>query len=448
MMNTKKIEGYSEMFSREAEAGVLGSMLLDPKKIPDVCDLLNKDDFFENKHRILFDYVNKAYLTYGEMSDPLLIRQMLTDDGVFDDAGGYQYLKLLLDTTPSADNAIYYAKQVKKKFHYRQIVAAVEEFQSLTKKINDPDELLNKITTGVLGLRIENTGGILFPTEKYTAKAIEDLTNKRGIVPTGISNVDNIIGGYERKNMIIIAGRPSMGKTSFAIATAVNAGLKEKRILFITLEMGWQHIIARMIGSIAKESVKHICLNPENTDIIKAASQVRNSNILIAQPKRVNVSTFEMIIRQVKSQYGDIDVVIIDYLQLIRTSKKHENRNQEIAEISARLKQLAIEHDVAMVIVSQLSRAVESREDHRPRMSDLRDSGCLESDADVVIMLYRPAYYDKAGKLPIDERYRAEAIIDKNRNGKTGVAQLMFFEEAATFANFATGYGMFAGKAK
>jgi len=395
---------------RPSEAALLASMILEPNIIPSVLEIIDdENDFIFPEHQAIFLTIFKLWLA-GKKVDGLLVRDELTRIG--EKSFNVDYFIEMLETVPSAASAVYYAKAVKSHKVKRDIVSAAEEIKKVS-HIDENDLAIEKIQSIANSLIIkENPQFFTFRNTVDNVIALQQ--HERLYLKTGFCDIDYYIKGFEESQLVILAARPSMGKSALALQIAINQAKAGKNILFFSFEMSHTQIIERALITNKQDDLKSL-----NFTINETAS---------------NIDQLVTFVKGRKKLYG-IDVVYIDYLQLMTANNK-ENRNQEISTISRKLKLLAMEEQIPIITLSQLNRQVELRGNHTPNLSDLRESGSIEQDADIVLFLTREDYYrlaDKHNTTEIDGL--ADVIVAKNRNGKPGHLNLIFVPEKISFYN-------------
>jgi len=430
-----------------AEAAVLGSMMVDPRCIGEVIERLKRDAFYHTEHQLVYDAIVALFeKNRGEGIDGLLVRSELERNNQLDAIGGSEYLQRMLETVPSSANVQYYADIVREKMLLRETIAAAteilrdsyDESGTATEKLDEAERKIFAVTDK----RITNSAVALKDLVTKTFELIErrEGTHVTGLA-TGYYELDDMTCGLQKGEMIIIAGRPSMGKTALALNVAEHIGIIEKIPLAIfSLEMGRQQLAERFLCSysgVDAQLVRKGMLSTEHYQkLVEACGVTSEAPIYIDDTAALTPLELRAKARRLKSACG-IRCVLVDYLQLMHVdSKKIESRQQEITTISRYLKSLARELEVPVVVLSQLNRSPEGREDHRPRMSDLRESGSIEQDADVVMLLHREDYYHR-GEEAYEPDNTAEVIIAKQRNGPTGMVKLTFREKCTRFENLA-----------
>ncbi len=440
--------------SHYAEAGLLGSMIVDPRCLPEVLRQIEASDFYHAEHGAIFTAIRALYeKNEGRGVDGLLVRQALDDKGLLEKIGegdglrGLQYLGQLIESVPSSANVLYYLGIVKEKARRRFLIttggrineAAFDESRPLEAVLNDCQAQLFAITER------DRRSGSLDALGTLAIAAFEDISRReRGMLrglSSGFYEIDDKTCGLRPGDMILIAGRPSMGKTSLAMDIALHVGIVQKKSVGVfSLEMSAAQLAERSLCSWAEidsQQVAHGNLSVlEFQKLAQAAQQFQEARLYIDDGTGLSPFALRSRARQLQVQYG-IDLLVIDYVQLMDSSSRAENRQQEITLISRQIKAVARELNIPVLALSQLNRGPEGRDDHRPRMSDLRDSGSLEQDADLIILLHREDYYHRG-----DETYApthiAEAIVAKQRKGPVGTVKLTFREQFSKFVSYSS----------
>ncbi len=439
---------YRELpHSQEAEQSLLGSLLIYPSVISTVRDLdLQENDFFLEANRILFSVVNELIASNQPVEASSVVAR-LNDLNKLGEIGGPAYILQLTDSAVSSANAEYYVQVIQSKAQLRRLI---EVSESITKEgfdgSNDLDDLMDLAEKSILNVTRSRRTGDFKSSRLVVSTVIEEVMRLRenddrvtGIA-TGYRALDGITNGFQRGDLVILAARPSMGKTAFALNLALNAAMLNKQAIAIfSLEMPAEALMKRVLS--AKSQIESSKLrtgflkDDELNQLNESAAEMANTKIYIDDSASIKVSEIFSKCRKLKSEHG-IDMILIDYLQLISgNGKSSDNRQQEVSEISRSLKALARELETPVIALSQLSRSVEQRQDKRPMLSDLRESGAIEQDADIVMFLYRDEYYnrDEENKSPID---RTEINIAKHRNGATGNIELAFNKSINAFFNY------------
>lgn len=428
--------------STDAEQSVLGSILIDKDCIIEVIDLIKPKDFYNGVHKHIYEAILNLY-SRNEPIDLITLSEELKKMELLDVVGGISYITSLSTFVPSAQNAKNYAEIVKKKSILRELIQAsyeiLEESYSETKDIED---ILQVSEKKIFDISQEKSKDGLEKIDSVLIKTYENLRelsqNKGGItgLTTGFSDLDRKTSGLHRTDLILIAARPAMGKTAFVLNLAQNAALKGKAsVAIFSLEMSKDQLIQRMISAqshIELSKIKNGNLEEEWGKLAQSMAMLAQSNIFIDDTPGINVMELRSKSRKLKMEKG-LDLLIIDYLQLMEGTGKIENRQQEIAKISRSLKIMAKELNCPVIALSQLSRAPELRADHRPMLSDLRESGAIEQDADIVMFLYRDEVYHEDS----EKKNVAEVIISKHRHGEIGSVELAWFGEYQKFHDLA-----------
>ena len=427
--------------SVEAEQSVLGSILLDKDAMISVSETLMPEDFYKEAHRVIYECMLKLYNNQSEI-DLITLADELRDQGYLDDRGGIAYITSLSTIVPTTSNIKYYINIVKEKSISRQLISAANDIINLgydsSTKVEDVLENAEKKIFDISQERTTNDfqpiNQVLTETLSMLEKLYEEKSDVTGLT-TGFRDLNKKINGLQRSDLLLIAARPAMGKTAFALNLVQNAALKgDASVAVFSLEMSKEQLVQRMVAAQSSVELKKIKTGtlaandwPRITDGMAVLS---GAKIHIDDTPGIKISELRSKCRKLKIEKG-LDLVLIDYLQLMEGEGHNESRQQEIAKISRSLKILAKELDCPVVALSQLSRAPEQRADHRPMLSDLRESGSIEQDADIVMFLYRDEYYN-----PDTERKNiGEVIVAKNRHGETGTVELVWFGEIQKFAD-------------
>jgi len=427
----------------EAERACLGSMLLDKEAIEVAIDILTEGDFYSDQHRIIFRTLIELY-SRSTPVDIVTLSDYLRGSGDLDGAGGVGYISSLLDETPTSANVEYYAKIVEQKSLLRKLIRASSNAISLCYNTErDAFEIVDEAEKLIFDVTERKGVRGYFPISeviKDSITAIEKLfhrgDNYTGI-PSGFKELDDLTSGFQNSEFIVVAARPSVGKTAFALNIAQNVAIQQRlKVAVFSLEMSKEALMQRMLCSEARIDSQRLRKGLLRTEewgpLTTAAGKLSEAVIFIDETPGISDMQLRAKARRIQSRHG-LDLVIVDYLQLMSSIRKKEGRTQEISEISRSLKGLARELGIPVMALSQLSRAVETRgRDKRPILSDLRESGAIEQDADVVIFLYRDELYNPHS----DKEGIAEVIIQKQRNGPTGTIELKFFKEFTRFENY------------
>ena len=427
--------------SVESEQSILGSIILDKDAIITVAETINPGDFYKEAHKIIYESMLRLN-SNNEPIDLITLIEELRKEGHLDNVGGISYLTSLSTIVPTTSNVKYYANIVKEKSVMRQLIKASNEIINLGYGgSTDVQEILDKAEKNIFDISQEKSGDEIKPINLVLQDAydmIESLyTNKSEVtgITTGFADLNKKINGLQRTDLILVAARPAMGKTAFSLNLVQNAALKgDASVAVFSLEMSKEQLVQRMLSAqsnVELSKIKTGTLGESDWPrIIDAMAVLSESNIFIDDTPGIKISEIRSKCRRLKIEKG-LDLILIDYLQLMEGEGKNENRQQEIAKISRSLKILAKELNCPVVALSQLSRSPELRKDHRPILSDLRESGSIEQDADIVMFLYRDEYYhDDSEKKNI-----GEVIVAKNRHGETGTVELVWFRQEQKFAD-------------
>lgn len=424
---------------RAAEAATLGSMIVDHKVIPAVLEYLTADSFFLEEHNCIFQAVVDLWRQNpGGAVDGLLLRSRLDESGKLKDVGGLDYLQQVVDTVPYSSNAIHYARRVLAKQRYRRLVAAAEQIERTITNGGDVDEQTVEVQRLAMSLDCDQTASSVFDVSKHATQVALDTQNGSDAIPTGFVALDRIITGMNPGELDLIAARPSMGKTALACGIALNVAKAGKHVLFVTLEMSARSLIERLIAMLAGVCLKAIKSGPPQ-DVLNQfyEGSLALEKLPITIVENATTPEKQAAIVQAQKQGAGADVIMVDYLGLMDSGEKTRSRNDEVSAISKKLKHMAQRYGVAVLALSQLNRDCEHRDNRRPRLSDLRDSGSLEQDADVTIFLHREDYYRRQNDPETtDFDGLAEIIVAKQRNGPTDVARMIFLQEQIRFVDY------------
>lgn len=432
--------------SIDAEQSVLGGLLLDNESYERISGTIHENDFYRLEHRHIFHYITHL-IEKNAPADVITIRNALNENGKLEDAGGLPYLTQIVQNTPSAANIRRYAEIVRERSILRQLascgtqiarMAYEQEGKSIQEILDSAEAMIFNIAENTQRAKqgFIDMPTVLTATQQRVSALFEKQTDITGLA-SGFIDLDKKTAGFQPGDLVIVAGRPSMGKTAFAMNIAENAGLNGKTVAVFSMEMGAEQLAMRMIGSVGRMDQGLLRTGRlQDTDWYKlttALEKLSDTQIFIDEtPALTALEVRARARRLARAHNNQIDLIIIDYLQLMGSnSKRNDNRASELGEISRSLKALARELNTPIIALSQLSRSVEQRADKRPMMSDLRESGAIEQDADLIIFMYREVYYNP----DVPEKDLAEAIIGKHRNGPTGKIDLSFFGQYARFDN-------------
>ncbi len=425
----------------EAERSVLGAILIHNDAFNIAAELIDSRDFFRDAHRRVFDKM-VGLNERGQAIDLVTLKDELGRTGDLEDVGGAAYIAALGDGVPRSTNVEHYARLVKEKSTLRNLIHSAGKIVSTAYRAEeDADTILDQAEQEIFSIaedRIHSGFVPLSDLVQGSFSAIEQLQEHKGMVtgvPSGFVDIDSLTSGFQSSDLIIIAGRPSMGKTSFALNVAQHVGIKMDRAVGIfSLEMSKEQLFMRMLTAEAEVDAHRFrggfLSERDYGQLSKALGRLSEARVFIDDTASLGVLEMRAKARRLKAEHG-LDLLMVDYLQLMQGRGRFENRTQELASISRALKGLAKELDVPVLALSQLSRAPESRTNRRPQLSDLRESGALEQDADVVMFVFREEQYSPT---PENENL-AEIIIGKQRNGPTGSVKLAFLKQYTRFAN-------------
>lgn len=447
--NLTGFENMNLPYSLDAEQAVLGALLKDPECLPIVSDMLKIDHLYLPQHKAIYTVILNID-TIGGRIDPLVVLEELKKEGIYDDIGGKTYLMKIADAVPSTKNVESYIKIIIDKFYLRTLMVTAREILDATSNGNDsPDSLLDLAEQKIYDIRRgKNTSGPakisdivmsdVFERLKKLASADPKEKEQYIGIPTGFSYLDKVLGGgFHRSDFIVVGARPAMGKTSFALNVARNIAMKGRKVLFFSLEMSKEQLAQRIISTEARiVSNKLRTGDITDSDWEKLGLALQNLiNCELYFDDTANINVPEMKARALRMK--DIDCIVIDYLQLMSGTKRTENRVNEVSEITRSLKMMAKDLNIPVVTCSQLSRGVaKNSSDHRPQMTDLRESGTIEQDADIVLMLHREDYYknDPDAEADPESVNIAEVIVGKNRHGSTETVKVAWNPEFTMFS--------------
>ena len=440
--------------SMESESSVLGGLLLDNNAWDRVGDLLGEGDFYRHEHKLIFEAISKL-VNASKPADVITVYEHLQGMGKAEEIGGLLYLNQLAQYVPSASNIRRYAEIVRERAILRKLVTASDEIatNAFNQQGKTVERILDEAEQKIMAIGEEgarNKQGFqsldtlvvdLLDRVQEMADNPMDVTG----VPTGFVDLDRMTSGLQAGDMVVLAARPSMGKTSFAVNIAEHVALNEGLpVAIFSMEMGAAQLAVRIVGSIGRVNQGNLRTGKLNDDewprLTEAIERLRTVSLHIDETPGLSPTELRANARRLARQCGKLGLIVVDYLQLMSGSgsaASSDNRATELGEISRGLKMLAKELQCPVIALSQLNRSVEQRTDKRPMMSDLRESGAIEQDADIIMFIYRDDYYNKESKEP----NIAEVIIGKQRNGPTGTVKLFFQKNQTRFENLAQGYG-------
>ena len=439
-----------------AEKAVLGAIFIDPEAIADASAVVQPEDFYEKANQIVF----QAMIDLSdreEAIDPLTLQDELNKRNQLDDIGGIGYVSELALATPTAAHVTYYAQIVHRKALLRKLIFASQKI--ITNAMNESDDVTNILDDAeseIMNVSSDNNTGGFRTIKDIVNSTIDEINNipedgdmVTGL-PTGFYELDKMTTGFHDDELIIIAARPGVGKTSFALNVAQYVGLHtDKSVAMFSLEMSGEQLVQRMLASEGLINSQYLRTGQLDQDewhnLVVAAGSLASTDIFIDDTPGIKMSEIRAKARRLAKEKGNLGLIVIDYLQLIE-GPRSESRQQEVSAISRQLKKLAKELHVPVIALSQLSRSVEQRQDKRPVLSDIRESGSIEQDADIVSFLYRDDYYrdepedgengsSDAEVAPEDDNGEVEVIIEKNRSGSRGTVKLMFSKPYNRFSN-------------
>lgn len=434
----------------EVEMSVLGAMLIDHDAVPKAIEILKPESFYEKKNRVIFEAMTSLYEA-DEPIDTVSIYEELKKSGKADEAGGAAYLGKLTQDISSAANIDYHARIVLEKWILRQLItASMDIAHNAYEASEDVFDLLDAAESKIFRISEEGIKESFKSMDKAVKEALEliEAIHSKNIssfsVPSGFFELDEILGGFQKSDLIIIAARPSMGKTAFAMSAARNAAIDHHvPIGVFSLEMSTIQLATRLISAEARINAHNVRTGKfraeEGAKISRTVHKLSKAPIYIDDTPGISILELRAKARRLKNE-KNCGLIIVDYLQLVNPSSSMESREREISSISRSLKALAKELNIPVIALSQLNRAVESRSDKKPMLSDLRESGSIEQDADVVLFLYRPEMYQITTFGPGEMQGEstegiAEVIVGKQRNGPTGEVKLKFIKDYARFEN-------------
>jgi replicative DNA helicase len=434
-------------YAPEAEVSVLGGMLIDNDAVPKALEIVDDTMFYRESNRRIFRAMSRLF-QQGQVIDAVTLIEELKKTDELDSVGGMPYVGELLDVVPTAANIEYHAKIVRERALLRRLIEASSTIIQDAYETGERtvEEILDEAEQRIFEVAQSHERGgfvwikkILYPT----FEKIEQLQAAKGGltgIPTGFVRLDEMTGGFQKGDLVITAARPSMGKTAFVTGIALHAAITHRApVAVFSLEMSKEQLVQRMLCSEALVDLSHVLrgrlTDDDYVQLAQAAGHLNTAPIWIDDTGSLSVLEMRAKARRLKADQPELGLIMVDYIQLMHGTSHAENRQQEVSAISRGLKGLAKELGVPIIALSQLSRAPEQRSDHRPQLSDLRESGSLEQDADLVMFLYRPEYYAGDENERRELKGKAELIIGKQRNGPTGRVDLYFRQECTRFEN-------------
>ena len=425
----------------EAEEAVLGALLIDPDAIIKVASFLRADDFYRERN----GWIYQAILDLHERRDPadyVTVVEELERRDQIQSAGGAAYITSLINNVPSAVYVEHYAHIVERAATLRRLIGAASEIAALAyEEADDVEEIVNRAEQVVFGVSERRIRRDLTPVRQIMHRVVDRIDylhrhrDELMGVPSGFSGLDAILGGFQKSDLIVLAARPGVGKTSLALNIALNAARRHgQRVAFFSLEMSAEQLVQRLLSVETGINQQRLRLGDiqeqEWQMLMEAAGVLSETMLFVDDTPAMSALELRTKARRLQAEFG-VDLVIVDYLQLMRGDTRSENRVQEVSYITRSLKSLARELEAPLMALSQLSRAVEARSDHKPILSDLRESGSIEQDADIVMFIYR----EDGGKGDAEKAHIADIIVAKHRNGPTDTVKLYFNKEITKFAN-------------
>lgn len=432
--------------SIDSEQACIGAILVDPGyALNEVLEFLFPEDFYKTNHQIIFQTIRE--LNYDNKPiDTLTVSEKLKEKNLLDQCGGMSYIADLSNSVPTSANVSYYAKMIKDKSQLRSLMMVASQIHELaTSGSDDVQTIVDKAESMIFKIAETRNKGNLADIKtllKHTFDIIESRIKNKGVytgIPSGFKDLDNLTYGFQNADLIILAARPSMGKTALALNIACNIAIRStKSVLFFSLEMSSEQLVQRVLSSesrIDSSKLRSGFLEQKDwSKLIETAGRLSHTKLWIESTPALSYMDIRAIARRLKAKEG-LDFILVDYLQLVSlpTGKREQNRQETVAEISRNLKMIARELNIPVLALSQLSRSVETRADKEPVLSDLRESGAIEQDADVVSFIHRPGYYNKDDDT---QRNLAEIIIAKQRNGPVGKVRLSFIDRYTRFEDY------------
>lgn len=433
----------------EAEMSILGGLMLDPYAFDQASSILTEEDFYKIAHRKIYAVIAELYAK-SQPIDIITVSNLLTDKKEIDAVGGPAYLAEVMNATPTAAHVEMYSKIVHEKALMRKLIHMSGEIieKSFSESYENVEAFLDEVEGQIFNItEKKKTQGLVGAAEliKDSMTRLTELFERKSEftgVSSGFTQLDKMTSGFQPGEMTIIAARPSMGKTAFSLNIAQHVILREKKSLaYFSVEMGKEQLMMRMLASEAKINLSDLRVGALSDNawprLIERASQMAEARLFIDDTSGISPFEIRAKCRRLKAQHG-LDIIMIDYLQLMDLKQKVESRERAVSEISKTLKAIAKELQVPVLALAQLNRGVEGRSDRRPMLSDLRESGSIEQDADVIMMLFREDYYDRDNP---DVKGLSEVIIGKQRNGPTGTVKLRWESHIGRFANIEDGGG-------
>ena len=427
----------------EAEQSILGGLMLEQDAWDEIADQVSEEDFYKPSHRKIFNAIKELH-KHSQPTDLVTVSNKLLDTQQLEVVGGPAYLAEMIDLIPSTANITSYAKIVHEKSLLRKVISLSKEIsdKAYSQDFVDVSSFVDELESKVFNIAEQKqVSGLIDSSDlvKASLEKLEELFANKGEVTgvsTGFVEMDEMTAGLHPGELVIVAARPSMGKTAFSLNIALSAALKEKKsVAYFSVEMGKEQMMIRMLAAEAKIQLGNLRVGQLDDRswprLINSAAALSDANIFIDDTAGISPFEIRAKARRLKAKHG-LDLIMVDYLQLMSLKQKVESREREVSEISKMLKAIAKELQVPVIALAQLNRGVEGRSDRRPMLSDLRESGSIEQDADVICMLYREDYYDRDNP---DIKGISEVIIGKQRNGPTGTVKLRWQAEYGLFSD-------------
>lgn len=430
-----------------AEQSILGGLMLEQEAWDQIADIITENDFYKPAHRIIFTAIKDLHRKH-QPTDLITVSNHLMATQELDGVGGPSYLAELMDQTPSTANIATYGKIVRDKALLRSLITINGNLteKAYSEDFEDVDSFLDEVEASIFSVaEKKNVSGLVSSSDlvKASLEKLEELYANRGTVTgvsSGFTEFDRMTAGFQPGELTIIAARPSMGKTAFSLNIALHAALREKKkVAYFSVEMAKEQMMVRMLANEAKISLSDLRVGQIDDGtwpkLINTAARLSEAGVFIDDTAGISPFEIRAKARRLKAKHG-LDLIFVDYLQLMSLKQKVESREREVSEISKMLKAIAKELSVPVLALAQLNRGVEGRTDRRPMLSDLRESGSIEQDADIICMLFREDYYDRDNP---EIKGLSEVIIGKQRNGPTGTVKLRWRAEYGVFEDFVEG---------
>ena len=432
-------------YDESAERSVLGTMLADPENIPTVLEYLSEEDFYIEEHRLLFSIIVKLWQEYGSSWDDVVLRDYIRKHGL-EDRLPYNWIVSIYEEAAPLSTLESACKIIKEKAGLRSLIDLSMSLIKDIKESQDFNAVIEKAQSKIFEISEKTTVTHYYHIKEVAKEVVDMVENFRKTerlvtgLPTGFTELDLMTTGFHPSDLVVLAARPGMGKTSFMLSIVQHVALVEKKpVAIFSLEMSKEQLVMRMLSSMAEIPLHKLrsgyITDEEREKLLTAALEISKAEIYIDDSPSLTTTELRVKARKLKKEKG-VEFVTVDYLQMLRSPVRKSSRQEEVAEISRNLKALAKELSIPVLALAQLSRQVEQRSDKRPQLADLRESGQIEQDADIIIFLHRPEYYKK-NPSP-EEKGIAEIIVAKQRQGPTGIIKVAFIKDFAKFASLAT----------